>query len=379
LEILNDEFYMRMALDLAQGTAGQTGVNPAVGCVVVKNGRIVGLGAHLKRGEVHAEIHALHMAGAEAEGATVYVTLEPCSHHGRTPPCSDRLIAEKAARVVVACTDPNPQVSGRGIERLRAHGIHVDAGLLAERAEALNEAFRKYIATGQPFLTSKTALTLDGRIAARTGDSRWITGPQAREAVHTLRHRHQAIMVGVDTVIADDPELTTRLSVPAQHPVRLIVDSRLRTPDNARVLNAAGPTWILTTDRADETSAQRLRRAGAEIIRCGDGPRVNLMAAMQEVGRREIGSVLLEGGGVLNGAMLEAGLIDKLMLFYAAKIVGADGAPSAFRFRGAERMSEALQLERVTIEHFGDDWCVSGYPVRSQEPRKEGTDRCSPA
>jgi diaminohydroxyphosphoribosylaminopyrimidine deaminase / 5-amino-6-(5-phosphoribosylamino)uracil reductase len=371
LELLNDEFYMRLALDLAQGAAGQTGINPAVGCVVVKDGRIVGLGSHLKRGEAHAEVHALQMAGSEAAGATAYVTLEPCSHHGRTPPCCDRLIAERVARVVVAASDPNPQVAGRGIERLRAHGIETEVGLLENRAHSLNEHFRKFIATGRPFVTLKTALTLDGRIATHTGHSRWITGPQAREAVHTLRHRHQAIMAGVETVLADDPELTTRLSVPAQHPIRLIVDSRLRTPPAARVLNGEAATWILTTAGADPASAERLRQAGAELIVCGDGPRVDLEEALNQLGSREIGSVLLEGGGVLNGAMLRAGLVDKLMLFYAAKIVGSEGAPSAFAFKGPDLMPDAWQLERVSIEHYGDDWCVSGYPV-SKEQRSEG-------
>lgn len=371
LELLNDEFYMQMAIDLAQAANGQTGINPAVGCVVVKNGRIVGLGSHLKRGEAHAEVHALNMAGQEAAGATVYVTLEPCSHHGRTPPCCDRLIREKVARVVVATTDPNPQVAGRGIERLRSHGIDTEVGLLGEQAQWFNEAFRKHIATGFPFITLKTALTLDGRIATRTGNSRWITGPEAREAVHTLRHRHQAIMVGVDTVLTDDPELTTRLSVPALHPVRIIVDSRLRTPVTARVLNNTAPTWILTTRQADEAAAERLHAQGAIVIPCGDGIRVDLVEAMREIGRREIGSVLLEGGGVLNGAMLEAGLVDKLMLFYAPKIVGADGAPSAFSFTGPDQMSAALQLDRISIERIGGDWCVTGYPARQPE-RSEG-------
>ncbi|TJY44610.1 bifunctional diaminohydroxyphosphoribosylaminopyrimidine deaminase/5-amino-6-(5-phosphoribosylamino)uracil reductase RibD [Cohnella pontilimi] len=363
---------MRLALDLAQGAAGQTGINPAVGCVVVKDGRIVGLGSHLKRGEAHAEIHALNMAGAEAAGATVYVTLEPCSHHGRTPPCCDRLIAEGVARVVVAAADPNPQVAGKGIQRLNAHGIETEVGLLEDRSHTLNEAFRKYIATGLPFVTLKTALTLDGRIAARGGHSRWITGPQAREAVHTLRHRHQAIMVGVETILSDDPELTTRLPVPALHPVRLIVDSRLRTPIGARVLNEEAPTWILTTTSADPAAAESLRKAGAELIVCGEGPRVDLTEAMKELGRREIGSVLLEGGGVLNGAMLQTGLVDKLMLFYAAKIVGSEEAPPAFAFRGPDRMTDAWPLKGVSIEHYGDDWCVTGYPASLGQPPDGG-------
>lgn len=373
MELLNDEFYMRLALDLAQGAAGQTGINPAVGCVVVRDGRIVGLGAHLRRGEAHAEVHALNMAGKEAEGATVYVTLEPCSHYGRTPPCCDRLIAEKVKRVVVAMPDPNPLVAGRGLQRLREHGIETKTGLLEERARAMNETFLKYIATGLPFVTLKTALTLDGRIATRTGHSRWVTGPEAREAVHTLRHRHQAILIGKETALKDDPELTTRLSVPGLNPVRIVVDSMLRLPGTLRLLNGEAPTWILASGQASAEAEERLRSAGAEIIRCGNGPRVDLAAAMKELGKREIGSVLLEGGGALNGAMLQAGLVDKVMLFYAGAIVGSHGSVPAFDYPGPERMTDALRLTRISIERHGDDWCVSGYP--EPVPTNDGAER----
>lgn len=362
LNVLNDEAYMRLALQLAAGASGQTGVNPVVGCVVVKEGRIIGMGAHLKRGEAHAEVHALNMAGAEAEGATAYVTLEPCSHHGATPPCCERLIKEKVARVVVAATDPNSLVSGRGVAKLREHGIDVEVGLLGDESVALNEAFNHYIVHRRPFVTLKTALTLDGRIATHTGHSKWITGAAAREAVHTLRHRNAAIMVGAETVLADDPELTTRLSVPGLHPIRVIVDSRLRVPDTARVLNGAASTIVLTTEAADSDKADRLTALGADVIRCGDGPRVDLGKAMVKLGERGISSVLLEGGGVLNGAMLQAGLVDKLMLFYAPLIVGGEGSPSGFAFRGPEAMSDAYRLSRVKLETYGEDWCVTGYP-----------------
>lgn len=250
MEPLNDEFYMKLALELAEGAAGQTGINPAVGCVVVKDGRIVGMGAHLRRGEAHAEVHALNMAGAEAEGATVYVTLEPCSHHGRTPPCSDRLIAEKVRRVVAAMSDPNPRIAGSGLRKLREYGIETSVGLMEERAKKLNETFLKFISTGLPFVTLKTAVTLDGRIAARTGHSKWVTGSASREAVHTLRHRHQAILVGKETVLQDDPELTTRLSVPGLNPIRLVVDSRLQLPPTMRIFGPEAPTWVLATEQA---------------------------------------------------------------------------------------------------------------------------------
>ncbi|QJD82362.1 bifunctional diaminohydroxyphosphoribosylaminopyrimidine deaminase/5-amino-6-(5-phosphoribosylamino)uracil reductase RibD [Cohnella herbarum] len=362
MELLNDEFYMQLALNLAGGASGQTGVNPVVGCVVVKDGRIVGMGAHLKRGEGHAEVLALNMAGEQAKGATAYVTLEPCSHHGKTPPCCDRLIFEGVARVVVASIDPNPVVAGSGIRRLRDAGIQVEVGVLEAQAVQLNEAFNKFIVTGLPFVTLKTALSLDGRIATRTGHSRWITGAESREAVHTLRHRHNGIMVGAGTVLADDPELTTRLGVPALHPTRIIVDSKLRVPLEARILNEAAPTIVLTTEQANEDKAGLLREKGAEVWRCGTGERVDLTQAMSKLGGHGIGSILLEGGGVLNGAMLEAGLVDKLMLFYAPILVGGTGAPSAFEYTGPEEMSAALRLKRVTMQAFGDDWCVTGYP-----------------
>jgi diaminohydroxyphosphoribosylaminopyrimidine deaminase / 5-amino-6-(5-phosphoribosylamino)uracil reductase len=376
MDLLNDEFYMRMALNLAEGASGQTGVNPVVGCVVVKEGRIVGMGAHLKRGEGHAEVLALNMAGDQARGATAYVTLEPCSHHGSTPPCCDRLIHEAVSRVVVAAADPNPLVAGRGIGRLREAGIEVKVGVLEQQAVLQNEAFRKFIVTGMPFVTLKTALTLDGRIATRTGHSRWITGPQAREAVHTLRHRHQGIMVGVDTVIADDPELTTRLSVPGLHPTRIIVDSSLRTPLNSRALNDAAPAVVLATEQAaaDASKLEQLRDAGVDVMFCGNGPRVDLTLAMKQLAEKGISSILLEGGGVLNGAMLQAGLVDKVMLFYAPLIIGSEGAPSAFTYTGPEQMSSALRLCRVSMESYGEDWCVMGYPVTPSllTPQSEG-------
>lgn len=362
--LLDDASYMRLALQMAEQASGQTGINPVVGCVVVRDGRIVGLGTHLKRGTPHAEVHALQMAGAEAEGSTAYVTLEPCSHYGKTPPCSDRLIAEKVKRVVVACQDPNPQVAGTGIRRLREHGIEVEVGLLEQEAIRLNEHFNKFITTRLPFVTLKTASTLDGKIATKTGDSKWITNPSSRAYVHTLRHRHQAIMVGVDTVIADDPQLTTRLAVPAINPIRVIVDSTLRLPPAAKVVaDKEAATLVLTTEGADSQKKRLLEQQGIEVVECGGGKRVDLAQAMRKLGEREIGSVLLEGGGTLNGAMLEAKLIDKVELFFAPKIVGGGSlAPDNFNFGGFARMSEAIALERLSVQHFGDDICIAGYP-----------------
>ncbi|GLI07307.1 riboflavin biosynthesis protein RibD [Paenibacillus tyrfis] len=364
VRLLNDEYYMNLALQLAASAAGQTGINPVVGCVIVKEGRIVGMGAHLKRGEAHAEIHALNMAGSEAAGATAYVTLEPCSHFGKTPPCSDRLIREGVARVVVAATDPNPLVAGSGIARLRASGIEVTVGVLEREANAMNEAFNTFIVTRRPFVTVKSASTLDGKIAARTGDSKWITGEASRAYVHTLRHRHQAIMVGIGTVLADDPSLTTRLPVPGLHPIRVVVDSTLRLPHEAKLVrDGIAPTVVLTTEQAPAARRRELEASGVEIVDCGPGPAVDLDAAMARLGEREIGSLLVEGGGKLSGALLEHRLAHKLVFFLAPKIIGGGGlAPANFDFAGFGQMREAIQLERMQVETFGDDLCLIGYP-----------------
>lgn len=370
---INDEFYMRLALQLAASASGQTGINPVVGCVLVKEGRVVGMGAHLKRGEAHAEIHALQMAGRQAQGSTVYVTLEPCSHHGKTPPCSDRLIREGVKRVVIAATDPNPLVAGSGIAKLRASGIEVTTGVLEREAVKLNEAFNKFIVTRRPFVTVKSASTLDGKIAARTGDSKWITGDGSRSYVHTLRHRHQAIMVGIGTVLADDPALTTRLPVPGLNPIRVVVDSTLRIPRDARLVrDGEAPTVVLTTERAPQARRRELEALGVEVIDCGPGPAVDLRAAMERLGEREIGSLLVEGGGKLSGALLEARLVDKLVLFYAPKIIGGGAAaPGNFDFPGFGRMREAIALERLEVERFDNDICISGYPRYEAESNTE--------
>lgn len=359
---------MRLALQLAEQAKGQTGINPVVGCVVVNNGKIVGLGAHLQRGAEHAEVHALNMAGDQAAGSTVYVTLEPCSHEGKTPPCSMRLIRERVDRVVVASLDPNPIVAGNGAAILRSHGIEVEVGLLGAEAIQLNEPYVKYVTTRLPFVLLKTASTLDGKIAARSGDSKWITNEQSRSYVHTLRHRHTAIMVGIGTVLADNPLLTTRLPVPGISPIRIVIDSNLRTPLDAAVLqDRTAPALIIATQGADQARADRLAQLGVEVIRAGDGERVDLPLAMQRLGEREISSILLEGGGTLNGAMLEAGLIDKVALFIAPKIVGGPGERGSFVFPGMDRMEDAWNIDRMEVERFGDDLCVTGYPRRKRE------------
>lgn len=365
MERYNDETYMRLALQMAASTNGQTGINPMVGCVIVKQGKIVGMGAHLRMGSNHAEINALQQAGSDAEGATAYVTLEPCSHYGRTPPCSDRLIADKVKRVVVACLDPNPKVAGLGIAKLRNAGIEVTVGVLECEAIELNERFNKFIVTRLPFVTMKTATTFDGKTASRSGDSKWITSEEARSYVHQLRHQHQAIMVGIGTVLADDPLLTTRLPVPGINPIRIVVDSQLRIPETAKLLDTSHhvETIILTTASAPEAKRSRLESNGVTVIEAGSGSQVDLAISMKYLGEREIGSVLLEGGGTLNGAMLEAQLIDKCYLFIAPKLIGGQVVGrGSFEWAGRDRMEDAVSLSRMRVEQFGDDFCLIGYP-----------------
>lgn len=361
---LNDEYYMDLAIQMAERAMGQTGINPVVGAVVVKEGAIIGLGTHLQRGTPHAEVHALNMAGDAAAGSTVYVTLEPCSHYGLTPPCAERLIQEKVARAVIACEDPNPQVAGRGIKLLQEAGIEVEVGILKERALKLNKFFNKFITTGMPYVTVKTASTLDGKIASRSGDSKWISNAESRELVHTMRHRHQAIMVGVATIAADDPQLTTRLDVPGIHPVRIIADSKLSIPSGSRVLtDGMAKTVLLTTADADTSRMEVLQKLGAEILVCGKGPQVDLKLAMKLLGERGISSILVEGGGRLNGSLLELGLIDEVVMFIAPKLIGGFDAPGSFTFAGQELMQDAIGLEALEVEMIGDNICVRGIPV----------------
>lgn len=367
---MTDEQYMQMALDLAASARGRTNPNPLVGAVIVKEGRVVGMGAHLKAGEPHAEVHAFRMAGEHAEGATLYVTLEPCSHHGRTPPCADLVIQSKVKRVVVAMVDPNPLVAGRGTTRIREAGIEVTVGVLEAESRRLNERFIHNMLTGRPFVVVKTAMTLDGKIAAHTGDSRWITGPAARERVHRLRDEVDGILVGVNTVIADDPELTTRLSEGGgRNPTRVILDSSLRLPETAKVLDTSvAPTWIVTGPDADAEKADRLRARGVELVqapRTEEG--LDLRAVLEALYQKGVTHLLVEGGASVNGALLQAGLIDKVMSFIAPKLIGGQAAPTPYAGAGFAKMADAMELENVTLEQYGDDICLTGYPKRAGE------------
>lgn len=359
---LNDEKFMKRALDLAVKAMGRTSPNPLVGCVIVKDEQIVGEGYHLKAGTPHAEVHALAAAGEQARDATAFVTLEPCSHFGRTPPCAEALIRARIKRVVVAMKDPNPLVSGRGIARLREVGIQVDVGLMFHEASLINEVFVKAITTDLPFVVYKTAMTLDGKIATETGDSRWVSSEVSRQYVHQLRDRYDVILVGSETVILDDPALTCRLPS-GQDPVRLIVDGKLRIAENAQVLTSSvySPCVIATTQAASHEKIERLNHlVGVEVWQYDTLRHVPLEKLLRDLVRRGWNSVLLEGGGGLAGTLIQDKLVDKIEFFIAPKLVGGNG-PSPLSGLHIECMAEAIVLQDLHIDMSSGDLQVTGY------------------
>ncbi len=361
---MDHEKYMRLALELAAKGAGYVSPNPMVGAVVVKDDRVVGRGYHQALGGPHAEVNAIDDAGDAARGATLYVTLEPCNHYGRTPPCTQKILNAGIRRVVVAMADPNPHVTGGGNAYLGSLGLEVACGICEAEAVALNESFIKFMHTRHPFVVLKLAATLDGRIATRSGDARWVTGPQARAFVHQLRHGMDAIMVGIGTVLADDPELTTRLEQGGGiDPVRVVLDSRLTISPEARMLNqsSAAETLIICGPEAPEEKGARLREKGACLIQLplAEG-RIDLKLLMKELGARGLTSLLIEGGAQVAAASLKDGIVDKVHFFYAPKIMGGDGIPICTG-KGPEKMSECLPVSRTTVSRAGEDILVTGY------------------
>jgi len=357
----DDARRMRRALKLAARGRAKTAPNPMVGAVIVKRGRVVGEGYHRRAGGPHAEVWALRDAGQAARGAAIYVTLEPCSYHGRTPPCTEALIEAGLRRVVVACTDPNPLVNGKGIRRLRRAGIEVAVGVLAREARALNAAYCKHVTTGLPLVSLKAAMSLDGKIATASRESKWITGERARTEAHRLRARHDAVLTGVETVLADDPELTVRMSR-GSTPLRVVVDSRARTPATARLLTADGrPPVIAVTRQAPQTRIRRLERAGAEIWVIGSrAGKVNLRSLMKRLGRRGIQSVLVEAGGTLAAGALAARLVDRVYFFVAPRLIGGADALTPVEGVGVQQLSQAWRLERVRVRRLGEDLLITG-------------------
>lgn len=358
-----DQHYMQLALELAKAQKGQTSPNPLVGAVIVKDQQIVGLGAHLKAGEPHAEVHALRMAGEKAEGATIYVTLEPCSHYGRTPPCADQVIQAGIKRVVVAALDPNPLVAGGGIRKLEQAGVEVKVGVLAAEAEAVNEVFNHFILQKKPYVILKTATTLDGKIATVTGESQWITGEQSRADVHRLRHECDAILVGVNTVIKDNPRLTTRLGEQeGRHPIRVILDSKLRTPLESQILDiSVAPTWIFTTQSVTEEAIQPYLERGVKVFQTSDPERVSIKHVLELLATENVSSLLVEGGGEINAAFLEGHHVQKVIAYIAPKLIGGHLAPTPFRGEGFKSLAEAVQLTDISFEQLGDDMKLTGY------------------
>lgn len=364
----DDRHLMDQALRLAARGLGRTRPNPVVGCVIVApGGRVVGRGFHRRAGEPHAEVEALREAGELARGATVYVTLEPCSHHGRTPPCAEALVAAGVARVVAAMVDPNPRVAGNGLMRLMEAGIQVVSGVREPEARALNAPFISWIGRGRPLLTLKGAASLDGKIATRGGESQWITGLEARRRGHRLRDTHDAILTGVGTVVADNPRLTCR-HPGGRDPVRVVVDSTLRLPDGAAVFtsSAGAPLWIATTRRSPEARRQALAaREGVEILLCRQerGGRVDLGHLLELLGKREITSVLAEGGGTLGSALLEGGLVDRLALFLAPLLIGGGKAAGVLDGLGFARLGEAPRVADLRLTRLGADLLLEGEVV----------------
>lgn len=358
--------FMARALALARGGYGRTNPNPMVGAVVVRRGRIVGEGYHRRAGQSHAEVEALRRAGRLARGAALYVTLEPCAAHGRTPPCCEAVASSGIAEVVIAERDPNPRTRGRGVRYLRRHGIRVREGMLADEARRLNEVFHTVMTQRRAFVTAKIAQTLDGKIATAAGESRWITGATARAWGHQLRSHVDAILVGVGTIARDNPRLNCRLSSTValpKRPIKIIVDSRLRTPPSARALSGGAPTWIATTQRPDHevgAARRRLQRRGAVILTLPSyRGRVDLAALLRELARRGITHVLLEGGGTVLTEALDRRLVDRVYWYVAPMILGGTAILSVSG-QGIQRLSQAIRVVDPTVLRFGNDVCISG-------------------
>ncbi len=362
--MFQDDLYMSLAINNAKAMKGQTEPNPLVGAVIVTEGRVVGIGAHLKAGEPHAEIHALRMAGDAAQGGTIYVTLEPCSHHGRTGPCAEAIVAAGLKKVVIATLDPNPLVSGNGVKILKNAGIEVVVGVREEESRQMNEVFNTFIVEKRPFITLKAASTLDGKIASRSLDSKWITSEEARLDVHQLRSENQAILVGVGTVVEDDPELTARIPN-GRNPLRIVLDSSLRISLESKIIaDGLAETWIFTAQQVDAKKKAVLEQLGVSVFETSGVKQVDVQDVVRILGEKSISSLFIEGGGTINAAFLEAGLVDKTIFYFAPKLIGGKHAPTFIEGTGYELMKDAIELERGEFIKIGKDFKFTGYPVK---------------
>ncbi len=363
-----NQLYMKRALELAKCGAGFVTPNPLVGAVIVKDEQIIGEGFHQRFGENHAEINAIEDAkrrNNDITGATMYVTLEPCSHYGKTPPCAETLISSGISKVIIGLKDPNPLVSGKGIKLLEKSGIEVVTGVLEDDCRNINEVFLKYISSRTPFVTLKYAMTLDGKISSFSGDSRWITNAKSREFVHELRHSSSAIMVGIGTVIMDDPSLNTRLDIENRRdPIRIVVDTKGRIPLCAKILNmdSDAKTIVATTELIERDKLNALKEKGVTVIICPIiDNQVDLKFLLETLHSENIDSILLEGGSELNFNMLKEKLIDKVITFIAPKIIGGSDAKTPVGGRGIELMRDAIETERMTYKTFDSDICIESY------------------
>ncbi|OYD56871.1 riboflavin biosynthesis protein RibD [Fictibacillus aquaticus] len=352
---MTDEHYMKLALELAKSAEGQTSPNPMVGAVVVKDGQIAGMGAHLRAGEHHAEVHALNMAGDKAMDSVIYVTLEPCSHYGKTPPCADRIIEAGVKKVVIAAIDQNPIVSGKGIQRLREAGLEVVTGICRQEAESMNKVFNHFQKHRKPYVTLKTAVSLDGKIAAASGESKWITSAESRDDAHRYRHSHDAILVGIGTVLADNPSLTTRLPNGGSNPIRIILDTTLQTPIEAKlVTDSEAPTWIITGSGVSMEQILPYTEKGVRVIPLST-PSIEIESVLELLGSENITSLFVEGGSSVNGSFLQSGSIQQVIMYQAPILIGGSDAPQPFGGGGIERLKDALKLELESVERIGPD------------------------
>ncbi|HNX82452.1 MAG TPA: bifunctional diaminohydroxyphosphoribosylaminopyrimidine deaminase/5-amino-6-(5-phosphoribosylamino)uracil reductase RibD [Candidatus Omnitrophota bacterium] len=356
------ERFMRRAYALACKAKGKTSPNPMVGAVVVKNGVVVGQGYHKKAGDSHAEVVALNAAKEKARGASLYVTLEPCVHFGRTPPCVNRIIKSGIKHVYIGMVDPNPLTNGKGIQTLRDHGISVNVGFCEAELIALNEVFITYITKHRPFITVKVAQSLDGKIATESGDSRWVTSDRSRAFSHRIRSQYDAIMVGINTVLRDNPRLDSWFS--KKHPIKIIVDSQLSTPQNAVLFEHGRPCIVVTipTRPGQETENRAILAQKAKILEVKEkAGQVNLKDMMRKLAGLEITSILVEGGGTLIGSLFDEGLVDRVMFFVSPKIIGGKNAISSVMGAGAPRVDRAVGLKNVTMKRMGSDFLFEGY------------------